>query len=129
MRSSMRIVSSLFVLMITVPPVFAEEVDPPADAGETNASGEASSTSETNVSSEVSEPSEANNSGQSGSPVEGDLLPPPPMRKLGNVMLESIHRTPPVYKTKYEQVLKRAASESVSIIPPKFETVEETVLI
>jgi hypothetical protein len=55
----------------------------------------------------------------------GDLLPP--NAKAGQCYARVY--TPPVYKTKHEQVLKRDESESVSIIPAKFETVEETVLV
>jgi hypothetical protein len=36
---------------------------------------------------------------------------------------------PPVYGTRTEQVVKRAASERVQVIPARFETVEEKVLV
>jgi hypothetical protein len=60
-----------------------------------------------------------------GITATGDLLPP--NAKSGECYARVY--TPPLYKTEYEQVLKRAASESVSVIPAKFETVEETVLV
>ncbi|MBH0192858.1 MAG: peptidoglycan-binding protein [Nitrospira sp.] len=64
-------------------------------------------------------------SATAGSTATGDLLPP--NAKAGECYARVY--TPPIYKTEYEQVLKRAESESVSVIPAKFETVEETVLV
>lgn len=61
----------------------------------------------------------------SGLTATSDMLPP--NAKAGECYARLY--MPPVYKTEHEQVLKRAASESVSIIPAKFETVEETVLV
>ena len=111
MRSITRVLASLFALAILAPPVFAEESDPSSDSGRG-----ASTTSEAGM------PSEST-AGTGG--AGGDLLPP--NGKAGQCYARVY--TPPVYKTKHEQALKRAESESVSIIPAKFETVEETVLV
>lgn len=59
-------------------------------------------------------------------PSQGeDLLPPhaKPGECYARVAL------PPVYKTVTEEVVKRAASETVSIVPAKYETVEENVVV
>lgn len=54
-----------------------------------------------------------------------DLLPPnaKPGECYARVSI------PPSYETKEEQVVKREASEKVSVVPAKFETVKEKVLI
>lgn len=61
----------------------------------------------------------------SGTTATDDLLPP--NAKSGECYARVY--TPPVYKTEHEQVLKRAASESVRVIPAKFETGQETILV
>ncbi len=102
-------VRGLCTLAILAPPVFAEE------SGLSSDSGEAGITSGSGT------PGESTPGGGRG----GDLLPP--NAKAGECYARVY--TPPVYKTEHEQVLKRAESESVSVIPAKFETVEETVLV
>lgn len=109
MRSLTGVLAGLVALTILVPPVFADESGTPSESGETSA------TSESGV---LSEPT-------AGSGGGGDILPP--NAKAGECYARVY--TPPIYKTKHEQVLKRAESESVSVVPAKFETVQETVLV
>lgn len=56
---------------------------------------------------------------------KADLLPPDakPGECYARVSI------PPVYETKEEKVVKREASEKVSVVPAKFETVKEKVVI
>lgn len=109
MGSITRVLPSLFALAILAPPVFAEESSPSPDSGEAIASSESGTPGESTCDAGGGE----------------DLL-------LQNAKTGECYArvyTPPVYKTEHERVIKRAESESVNVIPAKFEAVEETVLV
>jgi len=109
MRSITRVLVGLCALTILAAPVFAEEPGVSSDSGETSA------TSASGM------PTESTADAGGG----GDLLPP--NAKAGECYARVY--TPPLYKTEQERVVKRAESESVTVIPAKFETVGETVLV